>query len=44
MYFNSQTGEVSENHPMDEYFKSLYQKLRDDPVSNRVHAFPTLNA
>ena len=35
VYYNDKTGEVSENHPMDEYFRSLYQKLRTDPMARR---------
>ena len=31
MYYNTKTGERSENHPLDDYFRSLYLKLRTTP-------------
>lgn len=36
MYYNKKTGEMSHNHPMDEYFRGLYNKMRDDPASSRI--------
>lgn len=31
VYYNHKTGEVSQDHPMDAYYRSLYQKLKQDP-------------
>ena len=36
MYYNKKTGAIAENHPMDEYFRGLYHKLKDDPISSRI--------
>ncbi|KAM7456624.1 hypothetical protein BLSTO_02613 [Blastocystis sp. subtype 1] len=38
VYYNKKTGAISENHPMDEYFRGLYHKLKDDPTSSRIRS------
>ncbi|CBK20830.2 uncharacterized protein [Blastocystis hominis] len=32
VYYNTKTGETSENHPLDDYFRSLYMKLKTTPL------------
>lgn len=38
VYYNKKTGKMSHNHPMDEYFRGLYNKMRDDPASSRIRS------
>ena len=42
VYYNSKTGVISENHPMDDYFRSLYMKLKSEPSPLLGNSIPQL--